>query len=92
MSERTRSPKGIAAVLSRGFSGFRRPQPPREIPSGQYYETGFPVLTYGPTERVSQQDWKFTIELGDGAMKSWNWDDLMAICAIMRFLSDRRPR
>jgi DMSO/TMAO reductase YedYZ molybdopterin-dependent catalytic subunit len=66
-------------VLSRGFSGFRRPQPPREIPEGQYYETGFPVLTYGPTERVSQADWKLTIDLGEGGFKSWTWDDLMAM-------------
>jgi len=66
-------------VLSRGFSGFRRPQPPREIPEGQYYETGFPVLTYGPTERVSQADWKLTIDLGEDGFKSWTWDDLMAM-------------
>ncbi|MFP6569441.1 MAG: molybdopterin-dependent oxidoreductase [Dehalococcoidia bacterium] len=66
-------------MLSRGFSGFRRPQPPREIPSGQYYETGFPVLTYGPTERVSHQDWAFTMELPEGELKSWNWDDLLAM-------------
>ena len=66
-------------MLNRGFSAFRRPQPPREIPAGQYYETGFPVLTYGPTERVSQTDWKFTIDLGEGGFKSWTWDDLMAM-------------
>ena len=66
-------------MLSRGFSGFRRPQPPREIPSGQYYETGFPVLTYGPTEKVPLDEWKFTINLGEDGSKSWNWDDLMAM-------------
>ena len=37
------------------------------------------MLTYGPTEKVPQDEWKFTINLGEDGSKSWNWDDLMAM-------------
>ena len=66
------------SVISRGFHGRRRGD--ERLPPGQYLERGFPVLSAGPTPRVSTDTWQFTIttETGDTAA-SWNWQQLMAL-------------
>jgi DMSO/TMAO reductase YedYZ molybdopterin-dependent catalytic subunit len=50
--------------VSRGFSGRRRA--PEELgerlPPGQYAESGFPVLTAGPTPNVSADVWSLRID------------------------------
>jgi DMSO/TMAO reductase YedYZ molybdopterin-dependent catalytic subunit len=53
----------MANFLSRGFTG-RRPSAElaARLPPGQYFESGFPVLTAGPTPRVDWADWTFTID------------------------------
>jgi DMSO/TMAO reductase YedYZ molybdopterin-dependent catalytic subunit len=70
-------------MLTRGFFGSQRPQPPREIPPGQYYETGFPTLTVGPTPRIDTADWSFELSRGVGPgaspVATWDWNALMAM-------------
>ncbi len=65
-------PQGL---VSRGFLGRRKqPEGNDRIPPGQYEETGFPVLTAGPTPRTDLQDWSFEI---NGLVKTpvrWNWE------------------
>ena len=49
----------VADFVSRGFT--RRRRVPEEeaarLPPGQYAESGYPVLTAGPTPRVETSDW-----------------------------------
>jgi DMSO/TMAO reductase YedYZ molybdopterin-dependent catalytic subunit len=68
-------------VISRGFSGRRRPDGDR-LPPGQYLETGFPVLSAGPTPTVSTATWSFTIttEAGETARR-WDWKQFTALPA-----------
>jgi DMSO/TMAO reductase YedYZ molybdopterin-dependent catalytic subunit len=66
------------SIISRGFHGRRGGDV--RLPPGQYLERGFPVLSAGPTPRISTDTWQFTIttETGDTAA-SWNWQQLMAL-------------
>src|ERR1700757_2622704 len=68
-------------VISRGFSGRRRPDGDR-LPPGQYLERGFPVLSAGPTPPVNTATWKFTItsETGETARR-WDWREFTALPA-----------
>src|SRR5215204_4367560 len=40
---------------------------------------GFPVLTAGPTPRVSLGDWSFTLKVGPRPVKRWNWAKFQAL-------------
>ena len=44
------------AIISRGFAG-RRNAAEAKLPPGQYLTTDFPVLSAGPTPRVSLDRW-----------------------------------
>jgi DMSO/TMAO reductase YedYZ molybdopterin-dependent catalytic subunit len=68
------------SVISRGFSGRRRPGG-EKLPPGQYLETGFPVLSAGPTPRVSEESWEFTITTETGGKHRWDWAALTALPA-----------
>ena len=63
-------------MITRGFLGRR---PPPEIaallPPGQYVETGFPVLSAGPTPRVTLAEWRFDLKHGPRPIKSWSWEE-----------------
>ncbi len=54
----------MSGFVSRGFAGRRHT--PAEIaarlPPGQYAESGFPVLTAGPTPVVPRESWRFEID------------------------------
>ena len=54
----------MSGFFSRGFVGRRRvPEALADrLPPGQYYETGFPVLTAGPTPRVDWATWTFEVD------------------------------
>jgi DMSO/TMAO reductase YedYZ molybdopterin-dependent catalytic subunit len=67
-------------VISRGFSGRRRPGGDR-LPPGQYLETGFPVLSAGPTPPVKEATWKFTITTETGETRHWDWKQFTALPA-----------
>lgn len=62
-------------VISRGFSGRRRPGGDK-LPPGQYLETGFPVLSAGPTPPVKTATWQFTITTETGETRRWDWQQL----------------
>jgi DMSO/TMAO reductase YedYZ molybdopterin-dependent catalytic subunit len=63
--------------ISRAFRGRRRT--PEELadrlPPGQYYETGFPVLTAGPTPRIEPGEWGFRIDGMVAQAREWTWDE-----------------
>jgi len=60
------------AIISRGFLG-RRCAADAKLPPGQYLTTDFPVLSAGPTPRVSVDKWEFTIDDGNEVLKRWDW-------------------
>jgi DMSO/TMAO reductase YedYZ molybdopterin-dependent catalytic subunit len=68
----------VSDFLSRGFSGRRRAPEgmAARIPPGQYYESGFPVLTAGPTPRVAPEEWSFRVDGMVGEPKEWSWAEL----------------
>ncbi len=66
------------AVFSRGFGARRRESDPR-LPPGQYLTEDFPVLSAGPTPTIDPGEWRFTIRSGEGADRSWSWEEFMAL-------------
>jgi DMSO/TMAO reductase YedYZ molybdopterin-dependent catalytic subunit len=60
------------SAISRGFSG-RRTAADVKLPAGQYLTTDFPVLSAGPTPRVSLDQWEFKIDDGSEVLRRWNW-------------------
>ncbi|KXC05540.1 MULTISPECIES: sulfite oxidase-like oxidoreductase [Microbacterium] len=66
------------AEFSRGFGARRRASEP-QLPPGQYLTDDFPVLSAGPTPRVSTQEWEFSIVTESGERTSWSWQELMAL-------------
>jgi DMSO/TMAO reductase YedYZ molybdopterin-dependent catalytic subunit len=68
------------SLISRGFSGRRRPGDSK-LPPGQYLETGFPVLSAGPTPRISEGSWEFTITTETGGEHRWDWAAFTALPA-----------
>jgi DMSO/TMAO reductase YedYZ molybdopterin-dependent catalytic subunit len=63
----------MSGFLSRGFGGHRSvdPELAERLPPGQYVETGFPVLSAGPTPRIDPDEWGFRIEGMVGSRRSW---------------------
>lgn len=51
-------------MATKGFTG-RRPPPKLSdrIPPGQYVTDGFPVLSAGPTPRITPANWIFTLKV-----------------------------
>ena len=68
------------APISRGFGGRRRPDvDATRVPPGQHVTPDFPVLSIGPTPRVSLDDWDFTIRGAVDDPVSWTWEELIAL-------------
>ncbi|WP_255950758.1 sulfite oxidase-like oxidoreductase [Streptomyces odontomachi] len=65
-------------IVSHGFRGRAR-RTDQRLPPGQYETRDFPVLSAGPTPRVSREDWEFTITAETGKPHSWNWAELTAL-------------
>ncbi|MGC4770619.1 sulfite oxidase-like oxidoreductase [Micromonospora sp. DT44] len=65
-------------IVSPGFQGRPRSQEPA-LPPGQYLTEDFPVLSAGPTPRVSLDTWEFVIAAENGAEYRWSWQELMAL-------------
>jgi DMSO/TMAO reductase YedYZ molybdopterin-dependent catalytic subunit len=65
----------VGNFISRGVT--RRRQVPEEladrVPPGQYIESGFPVLTAGPTPRVDTGEWSLKIDGMVAQPREWNW-------------------
>ncbi len=66
--------------ISRGFVGKRRePELANRIPPGQYAVRDFPVLSAGPTPRVSLEHWSFTIEGLVREPVKWAWSEFLEL-------------
>jgi len=75
------SPSARARVVSRGFRGRRGRPGADRLPPGQYLETGFPVLSAGPTPSVRTATWEFTITTETGERRRWDWDQFASLPA-----------
>jgi DMSO/TMAO reductase YedYZ molybdopterin-dependent catalytic subunit len=61
-------------MATRGFSG--RSHPPEladRVPPGQHLVDDFPVLSAGPTPRIAEVDWTFTLKIGVRSVRKWTW-------------------
>ena len=67
-------------IISRGFGGRRRDSSP-DLPPGQYLTHDFPVLSAGPTPRIAQDRWSFSIVTETGEKHTWNWAEFTALPA-----------
>jgi DMSO/TMAO reductase YedYZ molybdopterin-dependent catalytic subunit len=67
-------------MATRGFTGRRGGSAENErLPPGQFLESGFPVLSAGPTPRIGQEAWSFTLKDGIRPVKTWNWEEFNAL-------------
>lgn len=74
--------------ISRGFRGKRRDNVSgSRVPPGQHMVADFPVLSAGPTPRVSLEEWTFTIDGEIDAPKRWSWKEFSALPS-ERFTAD----
>jgi len=62
------------AKITRGFTGRNR-EHAKELPPGQHLVDGFPVLSAGPTPRITKQDWELFVHSGPGQTKKWTWQE-----------------
>jgi DMSO/TMAO reductase YedYZ molybdopterin-dependent catalytic subunit len=63
--------------ISRGF-GRHRSTPDEfadRLPPGQYSESGFPVLTAGPTPHIDPVDWQLRIDGMVAKEREWTWEE-----------------
>jgi DMSO/TMAO reductase YedYZ molybdopterin-dependent catalytic subunit len=68
--------------VTRGFHG--RPHQAvaaNRLPPGQHLETGFPVLSAGPTPHTPLEEWTFEITGAVERPVSWSWEELLALPA-----------
>jgi DMSO/TMAO reductase YedYZ molybdopterin-dependent catalytic subunit len=65
--------------ITRGFRRRRPEAADAKLPPGQYLETGFPVLSAGPTPRVDHAQWEFTVDGAVGEQRRWNWETFRAL-------------
>src|SRR5258708_34164201 len=70
-------PKGESmSFISRGFKGRRRDNvSSSRVPPGQHVVGDFPVLSAGPTPRVSLDPWNFPIDGEIDEPKRWTWKE-----------------
>jgi DMSO/TMAO reductase YedYZ molybdopterin-dependent catalytic subunit len=67
-------------MATRGFQGRNPPQELADrLPPGQHLVGNFPVLSAGPTPKLSTLDWTFTLKVGPKTIKKWSWDELTAL-------------
>src|SRR5262244_4304594 len=67
-------------LISRGFRGRRPPGPTAgRLPPGQYETRDFPVLSAGPTPRISNATWDLTVRGPSGPAARWTWDEFQAL-------------
>jgi len=60
--------------INRGFRRRRQVDAPVDrVPPGQYVTTDFPVLSAGPTPRISLDEWRLDLTTADGSERSWSW-------------------
>lgn len=59
---------------------FRKPDSENSdrVPPGQYLTKGFPVLTYGQTPQIDQQQWELKV-WGLAEPKTFSWSEMMSL-------------
>jgi DMSO/TMAO reductase YedYZ molybdopterin-dependent catalytic subunit len=67
-------------IFSPGFIGRRR-EPRSDLPPGQYLETGFPVLSFGPTPHVDKRTWELALTSETGERRTWDWQGMLDLGA-----------
>jgi DMSO/TMAO reductase YedYZ molybdopterin-dependent catalytic subunit len=65
------------ALVTRGFHGRRESDV--ELPPGQYLVRDFPVLSAGPTPKISLDNWTLGVVTESGARHEWNWAQFTAL-------------
>ncbi len=61
-------------MTTRGFTGRRQaPGTANRLPPGQHLVDDFPVLSAGPTQRIADTEWTFTLKSGPKPIKVWDW-------------------
>lgn len=68
-------------IVSRGFVGRRRAES-ASLPPGQYLTKDFPVLSAGPTPKITLDDWQFTLTTEGGAARKWSWKEFRALPSV----------
>ena len=68
-------------IVSRGFVGRRRAGS-ASLPPGQYLTEDFPVLSAGPTPKITLDDWEFTLTTEGGAARKWSWKEFRALPSV----------
>lgn len=71
----------VQDFISRGFRGRRQVDPAvaGRIPPGQYLTQDFPVLSAGPTPKVSLDTWDFSIKINGETARRWTWEEFLAL-------------
>ncbi len=72
----------MSGFVSRGFARRRRPEAEElgeRLPPGQYVESGFPVLTAGPTPGVAPEEWGFRVDGMVGSRREWTWAEFQEL-------------
>lgn len=57
---------------------FRKQPGNPKVPAGQSVTERFPIMTYGPTPRVTQEQFELRV-FGLAEEKTFSWDDLLAL-------------
>ena len=66
--------------ISRGFRARRQQgEFTGRVPPGQYVESGFPVLSAGPTPRTPPDRWNLSIEGKVDRARRWTWSEFHAL-------------
>lgn len=68
-------------IVTRGFKGRQRSDEATRsrVPPGQYVTTDYPVLTAGPTQHTSLDNWTLSMQVGGHALANWSWRDFEAL-------------
>jgi DMSO/TMAO reductase YedYZ molybdopterin-dependent catalytic subunit len=68
-------------MITRGFKGRPRlvETARSRVPAGQYVTPDFPVLTAGPTQRTSLDDWTLSMHVAGRLLANWSWREFEAL-------------
>ena len=69
----------MTPLINKGFGRKRALTHSDRIPPGQHETDGFPVLSAGPTPRISPADWSFGIGGLVETPVKWTWDEFNAL-------------
>lgn len=67
--------------VTRGFKGKGRldAATASRVPPGQYVTSEFPILTAGPTQHTSLENWSLAIQYGGRLLARWSWNEFEAL-------------